>query len=404
MHCDEITLKSGQKRWVCVADGPPDPVTGQRKQIVRRAKTKREAMNRVNSIIRSLEEHGIDQRVGKTMTFDTLAKEWIETYALTGVKRGTVRVREKEIKILNQHFAKTPIANITHSQYQKVINKLSTKYVRTTVQGVNITAGMIFRYAVRDKLIKDDPTLGVVVPKKRKTVEEIETEPMEMKYLDSDELNEFLEATLHHGLDLDIERFYLLAFSGMRSGELCALKWSDIDFKKNTIRITKTLYNENNNMKEYELTPPKTDGSIRMIEMEDEVMQLLKSHRKRQMKIHASYQKEFNDYHNGNFVFCRANGYPYIQKNIITRMSRLLEYTKIEKTATPHIFRHSHISMMAEAGIDLATIMERVGHDDPQTTLKIYTHVTKKMKKDASDKISNLYGNTLKKINFKLSQ
>lgn len=60
--------------------------------------------------------------------------------------------------------------------------------------------------------------------------------------------------------------------------------------------------------------------------------------------------------------------------------------------------------MMTEAGIDLATIMEKVGHDDPQTTLKIYTHVTKKMKKDASDKISNLYGNTLKKINLKLSQ
>ncbi|WP_373896211.1 tyrosine-type recombinase/integrase [Virgibacillus sp. CBA3643] len=62
-------------------------------------------------------------------------------------------------------------------------------------------------------------------------------------------------------------------------------------------------------------------------------------------------------------------------------MARLLEYTNIEKKATPHIFRHTHISMLAEADVDLATVMERVGHDDPQTTLKIYTHVTKKMKK-----------------------
>ncbi|WP_449354395.1 tyrosine-type recombinase/integrase [Virgibacillus natechei] len=68
-------------------------------------------------------------------------------------------------------------------------------------------------------------------------------------------------------------------------------------------------------------------------------------------------------------------------KNIVTQMARLLEYTNIEKKATPHIFRHTHISMLAEADVDLATVMERVGHDDPQTTLKIYTHVTKKMKK-----------------------
>nr|WP_306798715.1 hypothetical protein [Oceanobacillus saliphilus] len=60
-------------------------------------------------------------------------------------------------------------------------------------------------------------------------------------------MEEFLKAVREHGLDLDIERFYLLAFSGMRSGELCALKWSDINFNTNELRITKTLYNEDNN-------------------------------------------------------------------------------------------------------------------------------------------------------------
>ncbi|WP_425325621.1 tyrosine-type recombinase/integrase [Paenibacillus peoriae] len=58
-----------------------------------------------------------------------------------------------------------------------------------------------------------------------------------------------------------------------------------------------------------------------------------------------------------------------------------------KKEATPHIFRHTHISMLSEAGVDLKTIMKRVGHDDPETTLKIYTHVTEKMKKDATEKI-----------------
>lgn len=403
MFCEEIKLKSGQKRWVCVADGPADPATGKRNQISRRGKTKKEAMQRVNDVIDSLKKDGIDQRLSKNMTFDVLAAEWLFNYSLTGVKRATVRIREKEIKILNKHMGKTPISNITHSSYQKLINQLSNDYARTSVKGVHTCAGMIFEYAIRDKLIKDNPVKGTIIPKKRKTVEEIESETIEQGYLEKHEVNDFLNAVTQHGLDLDIERFYLLAFTGMRSGELCALKWSDIDFRTNTIRITKTLYNENNNMRQYELTPPKTDGSVRTIEVESKIMDLLKSHRKRQMKITAKYrEEELNEYHDGNFVFCRINGYPFIQKTIITRMARLLTFTNIKKNATPHIFRHTHISMLTEAGVDLNTIMERVGHDDMQTTLKIYTHVTNKMKKDASEKMSNTFGNILQNINYKL--
>ncbi|MEB5454217.1 tyrosine-type recombinase/integrase [Virgibacillus pantothenticus] len=257
---------------------------------------------------------------------------------------------------------------------------------------------MIFRQAIKDKLIKDNPQNGVVVPKKRKTVEEIEKDPIETKYLEREELDDFLKAVREHGLDLDLERFYLLVFSGMRSGELLALKWTDINFKSNEIRITKTLYNENNNMKKYQLTPPKTEGSIRTINVEKEIINLLKSHYRRQSKIKMKYRHELDDYHDGNFVFSRPNGYPFIQKNIITRMNRLLEYTNITKKATPHIFRHTHISMMTEAGIDLATIMEKVGHEDMKATMKIYTHVTNKMKKDASAKVRTLYEDALSNL------
>jgi site-specific recombinase XerD len=111
----------------------------------------------------------------------------------------------------------------------------------------------------------------------------------------------------------------------------------------------------------------------------------------------------YEDFHDMNFVFSRDSGYPFAPKNITDRMERLVGKTSIKKNATPHIFRHTHISMLTEAGVDIATIMARVGHEDIETTMKVYTHVTNKMKKDASDKLNNLYGNILQNINFKLS-
>ncbi|PGC67603.1 tyrosine-type recombinase/integrase [Bacillus safensis] len=394
MHFKELVKG---KKWLAVGDGPPDPVTGKRKQIPRRGKTKKEAEQRVLKAIAALEEDGIDETVVKRMTFEKLAADWIRDYTLTtGNKKGTIRIRTKEIKILNRFIAKTNIAKITTRKYQKILNDLTEQgYARNTISGVHTTAGLIFKYAIQQKLLKHSPTEGAVVPKKRLTVEDIENNPIEEKYFEKEELEEFLLTVKEFGLDMDLERFYLLAFSGMRSGELCALKWTDINFETKEIRITKTIYSENNNMKEYELVPPKTAGSVRTIEVEGQIMDMLKEYQVRQKKRRLQSRIKPEEYHDGNFVFARENGYPFLPKNIIVRMERLLEKTSIKKHATPHIFRHTHISMLTEARVDITTIMKRVGHDDMKTTMRIYTHVTEKMKEDASQKVQKTFGNIL---------
>ncbi|OAB41427.1 hypothetical protein PGLA_16630 [Paenibacillus glacialis] len=214
-------------------------------------------------------------------------------------------------------------------------------------------------------------------------------------------MSEFLSAAQEHGLPQDVEMFYTLAFSGMRSGELCAWKWSDLIFETNMVRITKTLYNPNNNMRKYELTPPKTTASIRDFDLDESVMKLLENHKKSQAASKQKNKETFSDYHDKNFVFAHDNGYPFIQQSISNRMERILKKTTIKKKATPHIFRHTHISMLAEAEVDLKTIMERVGHDDVKTTLKIYTHVTDKMKKNAREKVKIHFADIL---NFDFSR
>ena len=399
MLCRKVKNKSGEV-WECVADGPRNPATGKRNQIKRRGRTRAEAKKKVEDEIRSLKEDGIDQRANQHITFDRLAEKWLEVYEASGVKRGSVRIRKKEVNLLNGYFAKSPVADITHFMYQNMLIDLDKRdYAKNTINGVNTCANMIFKYAKRNKLIRDNPREGAVIPTKPKTVEQLESDEIEESYMEYEELELFLDAVMKIGLDLDQERFYTLAFTGMRPGELLALKKDDIDFESNTIRVSKTLYNENNNMREYDLETTKTKKA-RIVDMDPLIMHMLKRLIHRNDKHKMKYSTLIDDFHDENFVFQRPNGYPFVTKNIADRMRRILKYTDIKKKLTPHSFRHTHISMLTEAGEDLPTIMERVGHEDPDTTLKIYTHVTKKMKVKSVKSVTQHHQSILQKISL----
>lgn len=388
-------LKSGS--WECVADGPRDPVTNKRNQVRRRGKTKKEATQRVRDEIDRQENHGVNSKVNKNVTFEQVAWEWFEVYALTGVKNSTIRNRRSSIRVLLKYIAKSNIASIDTRQLQMMFVDLFNKNKSKSLMGnARVTANFIFKYAVEHKLRTDNPLNGVIIPKKQLTVEEIENDTVKEKYFERYELEEFLQTCLTDGLYLDKEWFYLLVFTGMRVGELCALKWTDIDFEENTIRITKTLDMPDHNMRKFKITPPKTKAAIRVIDVDEDIISMLKSMKVLQNKIKLSKRKGIEDYHDGNFVFCRDNGYPYASRFIYERIIRLIKKTSIKKIEGPHILRHTHITMLTEAEVDLKTIMDRVGHEDSKTTIDIYTHVTEKMREDATDKIKKRYGDILK--------
>lgn len=403
MFCERITLKSGKVSWRCIADGPRNPVTGKRRQIERRGKTRREARQRVEDVLRSLEEDGIDERLSKSITFEQVAKKWLDVYAISGVKPGSIRIREKEVNILCKYFAKVPIIDVTHNMYQNALKKLNEDgnngkpYAENTIKGVNTCANMIFNHAIKNKLIKDNPREGAVVPKNPISIEDLKNNSIEEKFFNSDELELFLDAVLKYGSELDKERFFTLAFTGMRPGELIALKKTDLDFVKNTISIYKTVYNPDNNMREYELVPTKTNVA-RTINVDKRIMNMLKKLIHKNDIHKMKYQTTIEDFHDGNFVFQRKNGYPFITKNIADRMEKIMGFIKVEKKLTPHSLRHTYISLATEAGVDLPTIMKTVGHEDPNTTLKIYTHVTEKMEAKAAKKVDSTHSHLLKKV------
>ncbi|APC65606.1 site-specific integrase [Salimicrobium jeotgali] len=237
------------------------------------------------------------------------------------------------------------------------------------------------------ELIKKNPTEFAKVPKKIDSIQDLENNKEAIKYLEKHELAAFLHMAKTKGLTYDELFFSLLAYSGMRIGEMLALKWKDINFNESTINITKTLYNPKNREKEFQLLTPKTRGSVREIKMDEDIMSLLRKHKKEQTEWKMMTRDEFTDL---NFVITRASGYPETIKKIATRMQRLLHLAGIERNLTPHSFRHTHTSLLIEAGVGIKEIQQRLGHTDVDTTMNIYAHMTKEMEEKASHKFSEL--------------
>lgn len=319
--------------------------------------------------------------------FKDFCKEWLSMYAKSA-KVSSVRAREKQLDRLIDYFAQSKIKNITKLMYQNSLNDLHEKgYAHNTLDGIHTSGRMVFKKAIELNMIKQNPTIGITLPRKMETVEELESKEKEIKYLEKEELGVFLNVAKEHGLDNDYVLFTLLAYSGIRTGELLALKWADIDFEENTISITKTLYNPSNNKEKYQLLTPKTRGSIRSIKIDPNVMKLLKVHKAQQNELKMYTRDKYLD---KDFVITRTSGHPEIIKTIQNRMQRLLKLANIEKNVTPHSLRHTHTSLLIEAGVGIKEIQQRLGHTDIETTMNIYAHMTKNMEEKASQKFSEL--------------
>jgi integrase len=328
----------------------------------------------------------------KDHTFSEFAKEWLEYYSLQ-VKKSTVRVRDHEIEKLKKYFDQIKIKDITKKQFQNaLIGMQKDGFAANTIAGVHGTARMIFKKAVELEVIKNDPTEFSRPPRKVETLEDIENDSDIPKYLEKDELATFLRIAHDAGLKLDYTMFLVLAYTGMRAGELCVLQRSDIDFKNDTIKISRTYYNPNNNIRAYELLPPKTRASRRTISVAKKVIEELEKHCARLDKFKALNKDRWHD---KDFLFCvdKYPGYPIYVKLIEIRMARLLKIAGLNNALTPHSLRHTHTSLLAEAGVSLEAIMERLGHSDDDTTRKVYLHVTKDIKKEAAHKFDQLMDN-----------
>ncbi len=159
--------------------------------------------------------------------------------------------------------------------------------------------------------------------------------------------------------------FNTLFYCGIRQGELQALTWNDIDFKKNTININKTLTTKLKGEK-YTIFPPKTKSSYRTIPIVKELKQNL-------IELYNTYSV-LDGFNKNWFVFGGIK--PLSETTIQNRKNKYCELAKVKRIRI-HDFRHSCASLLISKNADPVLVAKYLGHSDVSMTLNRYSHMYK---------------------------
>ncbi|PID82170.1 MAG: site-specific integrase [Clostridiales bacterium] len=355
MKITKYSKKDGKNYYMFHAYLGIDPLTGKSKKVCRRGFTSAKEAKLCYLRILSEKERKVSNR-----TYEEVYNDWLISYKNT-VRSSTLN---KTISYFTLHilpaFGKYNIASITLNEIQKTLNAWSS-HMKQYDKLFSYTS-LIFEHAIRLQLINTNPCKMVIKPKKK-----YEDKEAKFMFYTKKELNLFLQLAKEQ-MSLKWYAFFrLLAYSGMRRGEALALNRSDI--KDNEININKNLAKGVDGML---IQPPKTRASKRVIAIDDDTINIL---------------NKYLSTHNSDIIFINT------KKNYTTfsQPGRMLDsFIKKNnlKRITSHGFRHTHCSILFEAGASIPQVQKRLGHTDIHTTMNIYNHVTKKKEKEAMEKFN----------------
>lgn len=259
---------------------------------------------------------------------------------------------------IKEYFKDDYINQLTHKDINQYIKQLDISYARKTCATRLNLLNMIFKYAVVEDIIQDNPCSYITIPKghgskKRRAPTSNEIDKIKASI-----------GVMYNNFDIGFLAVFLL-YTGCRKGEALALTYKDIDLKKMRITVNKSVYFVHN---EGQIKQPKTEAGIREIIIPSYLVPLLPKGKP-------------NDY-----VFSPTTDKPMRQHFFDKAWNSWRKQTGLELTA--HQLRHGYATLLHEADIDVKDAQDLLGHADASTTQNIYTEVSQKRKTVVEQKIN----------------
>ncbi|OLS39190.1 site-specific integrase [Bacillus sp. MRMR6] len=302
---------------------------------------------------------------------------WLNEHKKDTIRRSTYENKEQNIRLhILPYFKNVQLKDVKPMMYQKFINHLASQgYSKSLVEINHTIMYEMFKRAIIDRKIEYNPCEGATIKGK--------VNEKDLQFIDSNDVGRFLQEAYKYEYNYWIF-FKALIDTGMRKGEAAALQWTDIDLKERTISITKSFdFQKASKDKNLMFGDTKTYHSVRTIK----ISQSLANDFHFQIKYQNQNKLTLNEiyHHDLNLVFCRNDGNYLPKSTLFNAFSRILKRAGLSSLPI-HSLRHTHAVLALEAGVDMKTLQERLGHGSYQVTADVYSHVSKKMEITAIDK------------------
>lgn len=268
---------------------------------------------------------------------------------------------------------------LPHMDYDIKVKYVNTEYLDallSKVAKVSSSAGnkgreilnLAMKEAVVEGYIKTNPVIGTKPYKREKP---------KITILSKEKIKVLLKAASQNNWYLEI---MLALFCGLRKGEILGLKFSDFDFEKNTVFISRQVTSDpviskgkGSKIETYGLVEkdPKTPNSFRTLRVPEIVMQEV---RKRQRLVESNREKLQDKYHDNNYISCQENGMLHSMTSLNNALTKLCDRNGLPHV-TVHGLRHMYATILIERQVPLIKISAMLGHSSVHTTFEYYCDV-----------------------------
>ncbi len=343
------------------------------------ANTQSELMPKLNQLKETYA--GVELNEDSRMTLGEWLDKWLNEHVTFTVRESTLEsYRDLANNQIKRFIGDKQLSVLKTVDVQKLYNKVKTEgRVRehptlghalsdSMVRKVHMLLHQALDAAVREHLIPSNPTNGTTIPK---------CNYAEKQILCDSQLDTFFKAikSEEHWHDF----FYVEIMTGLRRGEICGLKWSDLDFNTGKLRVQRSVSTKKGGG--VNIGETKTDKGVRSITLPKSVAELLLTRQKTAISEWI-------------FPNLLQPEYPVSPAAAYRKLKVILKRAELPMIRF-HDLRHTFATHAMQGGVDAKTLSGILGHTNASFTLDTYTHVTADMQNNASEVVSNMMKNIM---------
>lgn len=296
----------------------------------------------------------------------------IETYKKGQVREQTYNKYCSNGRFLIENFPDLVLSKMTADDYQQILNEYGKTREKATITDFHHQLAWALKRAYNvDGLLKRDVTFDAKIPQGKKPREK------KQKFMEIEDMKKLIQELKHENTS-EANFFLILLKTGLRFAEALGITLNDVDFKRKTVSINKTLAYKGNRKGTRAFAPTKNKYSIRTIIVDDAVLYML--------------WKNAKGADPDESIFFRLKGFQF-NSTLNNKLKRACQKAGVPEI-TLHSLRHEHATYLVSQGISSMAVAERLGHADDSVTRAVYIHrlETEKARdnKEILQKIANL--------------